>query len=85
MSWAKGLGAALKGTLTGLAEAAEAEDEKRSELTKVALAQRIKKRDEALALQKTQEEKVKEQNEFIKIFSGGNFLYEDKKLRRLTG
>jgi hypothetical protein len=85
MSWAKGLGAALKGTLTGLAEAAEAEDEKRSELTKVALAQRIKMRDEALALQKTQEEKVKEQNEFIKIFSGGNFLYEDKKTKTLNG
>jgi hypothetical protein len=57
MSWAKGLGAALKGTLTGLAEAAEAEDEKRSELTKVALAQRIKKRDEALALQKNKKKK----------------------------
>jgi hypothetical protein len=79
MSWARGLGAALKGTLTGLAEAAEAEDEKRSELTKVALAQRIKMRDEALALQKTQEEKVKEQNAFIETFSGGNFFYRDKE------
>ena len=31
MSWAKGLGAALKGTLTGLAEAAEAEEAERRE------------------------------------------------------
>jgi hypothetical protein len=84
MSWARGLGAALKGTLTGLAEAAEAEDEKRTELTKVALAQRIKMRDEALALQRTQEEKVKEQNAFIETFSGGNFAYEDKETGQIN-
>jgi hypothetical protein len=86
MSWAKGLGAALAGTLTGLAESAEAEDKKREEITKLGLAQRIKNIEDAKKLQKSSEKKRQEQDSFVSTFAGkfGFMNEETQKIEPLS-
>jgi hypothetical protein len=86
MSWAKGLGAALAGTLTGLAESAEAEDKKREEITKLGLAQRLKNIEDAKKLQKASEKKRQEQDSFVSTFAGkfGFMNEETQKIEPLS-
>lgn len=86
MSWARGLGAALAGTLTGLAESAKAEDKKREEITKLSLAQRIKNIESAKKLQQEGMQKRRQQDEFVSTFAGKfGFLNEStNKIEPLT-
>ena len=65
MSWAKGIAAALTGTLEGFAEAAVKEDEKRDELTKVTLAQAMKNIEQAKELARTAQEEKKLEDETV--------------------
>lgn len=86
MSWAKGLGAALSGALTGFAEAAETEDKKRDEITKLGLAQRLKNIEDAKKLQKASEKKRQEQDSFVSTFAGkfGFMNEETQKIEPLS-
>lgn len=78
--------AATSGALTGFAEAAEKEDEKREDITKIALAQRIKNIENAREIQKEQQKSRKEQDQFVDTFAGkfAFFNEETNKLEPLS-
>jgi len=65
MSIGRGIMAALSGGLTGLAEAAVREDEKRDELSKVTLAQAMKNIEQAKELARVRQEEIKEEDETV--------------------
>jgi hypothetical protein len=65
MSIGRGIMAALSGGLTGLAEAAVREDEKRDELSKVTLAQAMNNIEQAKELARKRQEEIKEENETV--------------------
>lgn len=86
VDFTRALMAATSGALTGFAEAAEKEDEKRNEITKIALAQRIKNIEAARELQKKKTEARREQDQFVDTFAGKfAFFNEDtNKLEPLS-
>ena len=65
MSIGRGIMAALSGGLTGLAEAAVREDEKRDELSKVTLAQAMKNIEQAKELARVRQEELREEEETV--------------------
>lgn len=65
IGFGRAIASALGGTVEGLAEAAVREDEKRDEVSKVVLAQRIKNSEKALELSLEQTEALKEENDAV--------------------
>lgn len=65
IGFGRAIASALGGTLEGLAESAVREDEKRDELSKVILAQRIKNREKALELSQEQTQALQDENESV--------------------
>jgi hypothetical protein len=65
MSIGRGIMAALSGGLTGLAEAAVREDEKRDELSKITLSQAMKNIEQAKELARNRQEELREEEQVV--------------------
>ena len=70
IGFGRAIAAALAGTTKGLAEAAEKEDEKRDELTKITLAQKIKNIEKAQELSRKRDEEIAAETEAVDALMG---------------